>query len=44
MSYKISDNSPDDVKGTMLVIGVAIIAAMPLVIGMWAALSGGGFN
>ncbi|HUW75877.1 MAG TPA: hypothetical protein VMV70_04295 [Gallionella sp.] len=42
MSNNISDNRSDDVKGTMLVVTVAIIAAMPLVIGLWAAYTGGG--
>jgi len=42
MSNNISDNRSDDVKGTMLVVAVAIIAAMPLVIGLWAAYTGGG--
>jgi len=42
MSDNISVNGSDDVKGTMLVIAVAIIAAMPLAIGLWAAFTGGG--
>jgi len=42
MSDNISDNRSDDVKGTMLVIAVSIIAAIPLAIGLWAAYTGGG--
>lgn len=39
-----SDNSSDESKGKMLMIALVIIAAIPLIIGYWAAQTGGGFN
>jgi len=36
------DNSANDAKGTLLVVAVAIVAIIPLAIGYWASLTGGG--
>lgn len=43
MSDTSSNNGSDNTMGTLLVIGVAIIAAIPLIIGYWASQTGGGF-
>jgi hypothetical protein len=34
----------DDSKGRLLMIVLSMISATPLIIGYWAALTGGGFN
>lgn len=39
-----SDNRSADAMGKLLMVFVSVIAAMTLVIGYWAALTGGGFN
>lgn len=39
-----SGNRSSEAMGKLLMIGIAIIAASTLVIGYWAALTGGGFN
>lgn len=39
-----SDNGSGEAMGKLLMIVVAIIWAIPLIIGYWAALTGGGFN
>jgi hypothetical protein len=44
MSDTISDNKSADATGRMLMIALAILAIIPLVIGLWAAYTGGGFN
>jgi hypothetical protein len=40
----VGDASSAEAMGKMLLIFVAIVAASTLVIGYWAALTGGGFN
>ena len=37
-----SSNSSGDAMGRLLMIALAILAALPLIIGYWAAISGGG--
>jgi len=37
MSDTISDNKSADATGRMLMIALAILAIIPLVIGLWAA-------
>ena len=39
-----SDNKSSETMGKLLMTFVSIIAASTLVIGYWAALTGGGFN
>lgn len=39
-----SGNSSSEAMGKLLMIAISIIAASTLVIGYWAALTGGGFN
>jgi len=39
-----SDSSSSEAMGKMLLVFVAILGASTLVIGYWAALTGGGFN
>lgn len=38
-----SDNRSGDAMGRLLMIVLSILAATPLIIGYWAALTGGGF-
>lgn len=38
------DNRSGDAMGRLLMIILSLIAAMPLIIGYWAAMTGGGFN
>jgi hypothetical protein len=38
-----SKNGSDDAMGTLLMIVLSMLAAAPLIIGYWAALTGGGF-
>ena len=44
ISNASSGNGSDEAMGKLLMIAVAIIWAIPLIIGYWAALTGGGFN
>ena len=39
-----SDNSANDLKGTLLMAFIAILGISALAIGFWASQSGGGFN
>jgi hypothetical protein len=39
-----SGNGASEAMGKLLMIAISIIAASTLVIGYWAALTGGGFN
>ena len=39
-----SNNESADAMGKLLMVFVSVVAAMTLVIGYWAALTGGGFN
>ena len=39
-----SDNNSGETKGKMLMIAFVIVSAIPLIIGYWAAQTGGGFN
>jgi len=39
-----SDNSANDLKGTLLVAFIAILGISALAIGFWASQTGGGFN
>ena len=43
ISNSYSDNRSSDAMGRLLMIVLSILAAAPLVIGYWAALTGGGF-
>jgi hypothetical protein len=36
-----ANNSSGDAKGTLLMIALAIIAAIPIIIGFWASQTGG---
>jgi hypothetical protein len=38
-----SNNSSSNAMGTLLMIVLSMLAATPLIIGYWAALTGGGF-
>ncbi|KXS33787.1 MAG: hypothetical protein AWT59_0002 [Candidatus Gallionella acididurans] len=44
ISNTSSGNGSGEAMGKLLMIAVAIIWAIPLIIGYWAALTGGGFN
>lgn len=39
-----SNHSSGDAMGKFLMVVLSILAATPLIIGYWAALTGGGFN
>jgi hypothetical protein len=39
-----SDNRSGDAMGRLLMIILSLVAATPLIIGYWAAMTGGGFN
>ncbi len=39
-----SDNGASEAMGKLLMIALSILAASPVLIGLWAALTGGGFN
>ena len=44
MSATISDNKSADTMGKLLMIALVALAIIPLVIGLWASYTGGGFN
>ena len=44
ISNTYSNKSSSDAMGRLLMIALSILAAIPLIIGYWAALTGGGFN
>ena len=44
ISNTTADNRPGDAMGRLLMIILSLLAATPLIIGYWAAMTGGGFN
>ncbi|NNM79759.1 MAG: hypothetical protein HKM01_04830 [Gallionella sp.] len=44
ISNTYSNSSSGDAMGRLLMIVLSMLAATPLIIGYWAALTGGGFN